>query len=40
VQELLARGLWNNLLQPAGEKASSVEEGEALLCPTADAALS
>mmetsp|Transcript_35161 Transcript_35161/g.104732 ORF Transcript_35161/g.104732 Transcript_35161/m.104732 type:complete len:332 (-) Transcript_35161:141-1136(-) len=39
-QELLARGLWNNLLQPAGEKASSVEEGEALLCPTADAALS
>ena len=39
-QELLARGLWNNLLQPAGEKASSVAEGDGLLCPTADAALS
>ena len=32
-QALLAQGLWNNLMQPAGAKAT-VSESDDILCPT------
>ena len=36
--ELLARGLWNNLLQPRGRKAATITQDVDALCPSALAA--
>jgi len=33
-QALLARGLWNNLMQPTGAKSTSISESDATLCPS------